>query len=57
MSGRFMVVLGVISWRFGPDSWRFGFMEVWELGAPETAPPPGQTHTHSRVQDLENPKD
>ena len=22
-------------------------MDVLELGAPETAPPPGQTHTHS----------
>ena len=29
------------------NSWRFGFMEVLELGAPETAPPPGQAHTHS----------
>ena len=42
-----MEVLDAISWRFGSDSWRFGFMEVLELGAPETAPPPGQPHTHS----------
>ena len=32
------------------NSWRFGFMEVLELGAPETAPPPGQAHTHSGVR-------
>ena len=44
-----MVVLGAISWRFGSDSWRFGFMEVLRLGAPETASPPGQAHTHSRM--------
>ena len=44
-----MEVLGANSWRFGPDSWRFGFMEVLELGAPETAPPPGQAHTHSHL--------
>ena len=25
-------------------------MEVLELGAPETAPPPGQAHTHSGVR-------
>ena len=36
------------------------FVEVWfrvafELGAPETAPTPGQAHTQSGVQDLENP--
>ena len=31
------------------NSWRFGFMEVLELGAPETAPPPGQAHTHSQL--------
>ena len=24
-------------------------MEVLELGAPETAPPPGQAHTHSQL--------
>ena len=46
--GRFMEVLGPISWRIGSDSWRFGFMEVLELGAPETAPPHWTgTHTHS----------
>ena len=52
-----MVVLEANSWRFGPDSWRFGFMEVLELGAPETAPPPW-TGTHTLAAwDLENPKD
>ena len=44
-----MDVLGVISCRFGSDSWRLGFMEVLDLGAPETASPPGQAHTHSQV--------
>ena len=51
-----MEVLGAISWRFGSDSWRFGFMEVLELGTPEAAPPLDR-HTHTRGWDLENPKD
>ena len=29
-----MKVLGAISWRFGSDSWRFGFMEVLSWGHP-----------------------
>ena len=45
-----MEVLGAVSWRFGSDSWRFGFMEVSRFGAPETPSPPAQAHPHSAAQ-------
>ena len=51
-----MEVLGGVSWRFGSDSWRFGFMEVSRFGAPETPSPPAQAHPHSQRVGFKEPK-